>query len=183
MDLNSCLHLLDHSYFLIRSLFKKKRTMKFNNNLSKLILILGFGLFSMSLYCQTNHQYIKKYTPLAKQLSSKYKIPVPIILGIAIFESDYGRSKVAKTLNNHFGIEGKNHHKYKTRYRYFESIEVSYESFCKMVAKKNYYIALAGNPKYELWIQAMSKSGYSEVPEIWAKRLKQVIINNKLNEL
>ncbi|MGI9191996.1 MAG: glucosaminidase domain-containing protein [Chitinophagaceae bacterium] len=145
--------------------------------------ILGFLLLTSTVNGQSNHQYIKKYTALAKQLSTQYKIPVPIILGIAAFESDYGRSKVAKTLNNHFGIEGKNHRIYKTRYRYFESVEASYESFCKMVAQKNYYKALAGNPKYEMWIQAMSESGYSEAPEIWAKRLKQVIINNKLNEL
>lgn len=145
--------------------------------------LIGANFASLDLNAQSNLAYIKTYTPLAQKLSIEYKIPVSIILGVAVFESDYGRSKVAKKLNNHFGIEGKNHHIYKTRYRYFNSVEESYIFFCKMVAQKSYYKKLENNKKFEAWIVAMSQSGYSEVPDVWAKRLKTIIINNKLNEL
>ncbi|MBU3676696.1 MAG: muramidase [Chitinophagaceae bacterium] len=154
-----------------------------NHFLGYFILFVVLNIGSNALYAQTNQQYILNYTPLAKQLSQEYKIPVAIILGIAVFESDYGRSKVAKRLNNHFGIEGHNHHIYKTRYRYFANVKESYIFFCKMITKRGYYINLKGNVDYGAWIKAMSKSGYSEMPEVWAKRLNQIIKNNKLNEL
>jgi hypothetical protein len=40
---------------------------------------------------------------------------------------------------------------------------------------------LAGNPDYKPWILALSKTGYSEVPETWRKLITGAIQKNRLD--
>jgi flagellum-specific peptidoglycan hydrolase FlgJ len=151
-------------------------------NKGLLMLILIGLLLQSATFSQS--KYVKKYRPIADSLSMIYGIPSEVILGVAIIESSSGTSKNCKLLNNHFGITGKNNlwetKKIKTRYKQYPTNEASYADFCKLVSKRKFYPKLKGNPKYQKWIDAISKTGYSEQPEVWKKRVNDAIINNKL---
>ena len=151
-------------------------------NKGLLMLILIGLLLQSATFSQS--KYVKKYRPIADSLSMIYGIPSEVILGVAIIESSSGTSKNCKLLNNHFGITGKNNlwetKKIKTRYKQYPTSEASYADFCKLVSKRKFYPKLKGNPKYQKWIDAISKTGYSEQPEVWKKRVNDAIINNKL---
>jgi flagellum-specific peptidoglycan hydrolase FlgJ len=118
---------------------------------------------------------------MADSLSEEYGIPTSVILGIAILESGSGTSKHAKVLNNHFGIMGKNKQKKgKTKYKEYDNVQECYKDFCKLIKKKKFYNKLKGNKDYNLWIDSISKAGYSEVPAIWKQRVISTIKKNKL---
>jgi Bax protein len=146
------------------------------------VLIIPFIIFS--LYTTSQKNYTKKYRPLADSLSLEHGIPASVILGIAILESSSGTSRNARLLNNHFGIVGKNNllrtKGIKTRYKQYANDTLSYADFCKLMKKKKFYTRLKGNKNAQLWVDAISKSGYSEVPSIWKKRVIDVINKNKL---
>ena len=139
-------------------------------------------LLAQPLYSQS--KYIKKYRPLADSLESQYGVPSAIILGVAIIESGAGQSRNAKMLNNHFGIVGKNDvlrtKGIKTRYKQYPSIRASYLGFTGLMTRKKFYKKLKGNMDYKLWLDAMSKAGYSEEPEIWKQRITSAIKKHKL---
>jgi len=152
-------------------------------SLRKTFLGLFFIFFAFTVSGQTS--YIKKYRPLADSLSEHYGIPASVILGIAILESGSGTSRNSKLLNNHFGIVGKNNLQktkgIKSRYKQFKHVRDSYVAFCKIQTRRNFYLKLKGNKDYNLWIDAMSKSNYSEVPDIWKSRVTAIIKQNKLS--
>ena len=128
--------------------------------------------------------YIKKFRPLADSLSSIYSIPASVILGVSLIESGSGTSRNCRLLNNYFGIVGKNNLKktkgIKTRYKQYPDATASFVGFCKLLAKKKYYKKLKGKNDYKLWTDAISKSGYSEVPAVWKQRINEAIRKNKL---
>ncbi len=139
-------------------------------------------IFSLSSSGQAH--YIKKYKKLSDSLSKIYKIPSAVILGVAIVESSSGKGKNCKMLNNHFGIVGKNNlrktKKIKTRYKQYPSAKTSYVDFCKVISKRKFYTQLKGNNDAALWIDHISKTGYSEQPQIWKKRILAIIEKYKL---
>ena len=106
------------------------------------------------------------------------------MLGVAILESGSGTSRNSKLLNNHFGIVGKNNllktKGIKSRYKQYPNVSSCYIAFCKLQTKKKYYARLKGNTNYTLWVDAISKSNYSEVPETWKSRVISVIKKNNL---
>lgn len=128
--------------------------------------------------------YIKKYRSLADSLSAAYGIPASVILGVAVIESSSGAGRNVKLLNNHFGIVGKNNvhrtKKIKTRYKQYANATASYVDFCNLMTRKKFYKRLKGNLNYILWVDAISKSGYSEIPSVWKQRVTTVIKKHKL---
>lgn len=145
--------------------------------------MLVIGLLGInSLQAQTT--YVTTYKPVADSLSQAYGIPSSIILAIAIVESGAGTSRNSKLLNNHFGIVGKNNllktKGIKTRYKQYNSVISSYADFCKLLSRRKYYARLKGNNDYKLWIDAISKAGYSEAPVEWRKRITSTIQKYKL---
>ena len=144
-----------------------------------LILFVFITGLSQPLLAQT--KYVKLFKPYADSLSKEYGIPAAVMLGVAILESGSGTSKNAKALNNHFGIVGKNKlTEYKSRYKQYDHARDSYKDFCKLVKKKKFYDKLKGNSDPTVWIEALSKAGYSEVPETWKERVLSTIKKNKL---
>jgi flagellum-specific peptidoglycan hydrolase FlgJ len=141
-------------------------------------------LFLCSTGSAQTTAFIKKFKPLADSLSSSYGIPVSIILGVAIIESGNGTSRNCKLLNNYFGTVGKNNllktKGIKTRYRQYPDAKASFVDFCAIITRKQYYKKLKGNRDYKLWVEAMSKAGYSEDPDVWRKEVYKAIRNNKL---
>ena len=146
----------------------------------KTLIIFGFVLgLSQPLMAQT--KYVQLFKPYADSLSREYGIPAAVMLGIAILESGSGTSRNAKLLNNHFGIVGKNKlTEVKSRYKQYDHARDSYKDFCKLVKKKKFYDKLKGNTDPTVWVEALSKAGYSEVPETWKQRVLSTIKKNKL---
>lgn len=151
-------------------------------------IFVFFSSFSFTTIAQskTVTRYIEKYSNLADSLSFEFGIPVSVILGVAIVESSSGTSRNAKLLNNHFGIVGKNNllktKGVRTKYKQFSDGENSYISFCKLLSRRKFYAKLKGNSDYTVWVNAISKSNYSEVPEIWKKAILYAIKNCKLSD-
>jgi len=123
---------------------------------------------------------------MADSLSNIYGVPTSIILGVALLESASGTSRNCKLLHNHFGIVGKNNlfktKKIRTRYKQYPDSQASYVDFCKLMTRKRFYPTLKDNSDYTLWVDAISKSGYSEVPQYWKTKVLETIKKNKLSE-
>jgi Bax protein len=148
-------------------------------------LLLPVFLLIIAQPAFTQSKYVKKYRPIADSLSVKYGVPVSVILGVAILESGSCTSRNCKLLNNHFGIVGKNNllktKGIKTRYKQYPNARASYVDFCKLMKKKKFYKKLKDNMNYKLWVDAISKAGYSEVPDYWKKKVIATIQKNKLS--
>ncbi|UZJ65214.1 glucosaminidase domain-containing protein [Sphingobacterium sp. KU25419] len=70
------------------------------------VLILVVSSYA-TVSAQSNQFYIDKYSPVAQEMMQEHGVPASVILAIAMHESAHGNSKIAKNLNNHFGIKGK----------------------------------------------------------------------------
>lgn len=132
-------------------------------------------------------KYIKTYKPIADSLSDVYGIPTSVMLGIAIIESGAGQSRNCKLLNNHFGIKGKNNllktKGIRTAYKQYPDGRASYIAFSQLMTRKKFYPKLKGKQDYRLWLDAISKSGYSTVPEEWKTNITAAIKKHKLAEM
>ncbi|MBK1896794.1 glucosaminidase domain-containing protein [Chryseobacterium paridis] len=142
-----------------------------NSTIAVLSLFLTF-FFTMA---NAQRSYIDSYKGIATDLSKQYGIPSSIILAIAIVESGAGTSKASKTLNNHFGILGKNNIN-TSRFKSFNSVRESYEAFCLLLSKKKLYTKLKDNNNSNDWVKAIASSGYSTKPNEWIKKINTTII-------
>ena len=131
-----------------------------------------------------NKTYISNHTIVASILSQKYGIPAPVILAIATIESSGGQGPAARVLNNHFGIEGKNHFRnrkgHTSRYKQYNNELASYIDFCNLMTRKRFYHKLKGNTDCVTWVRAISHAGYSEQPEQWEQKVMGVLNSIKL---
>lgn len=163
---------------VIQNKIKSNFSNKGSKALATLCLLLLLNV------CFGQSKYIQKYRPLADSLSTVYGIPAAVILGVAIIESGSGTSRNCKLLNNHFGIVGSNKvqksHGVRTRYKQYPDAAASYADFCKLMARKKFYTKLKGKTDYKLWLDAISKAGYSEAPAEWKKRITAAIKKHKL---
>lgn len=152
--------------------------------MKKIQLLILLLLIQQSGFSQ-KPSFREKYQPLADSLGAVYKIPSAVILGVAIIESGNGTSRNSRLLRNFFGIKGKNNllktKGIRSSYKQYKSDTASFVDFCKLVERKKFYPPLAGNPDYKTWILALSKTGYSEVPETWRKLITGAIQKNGLD--
>jgi Bax protein len=148
-------------------------------------LLLAFFIAAAFNIQAQSRTFIHQYRPLSDSLAAEYGIPVAIILGISIIESSSGTSRNCKLLNNFFGMEGKNDLKktrgIKTRYKQYPDARSSFVDFCRLMSRKKFYKKLKGNKNDRLWVDAISKSGYSEAPELWKQRVSTTIRKHKLS--
>lgn len=149
-------------------------------------LFIGILLFTIQpVKAGIVEKYIAQYKELVKSLSDEFGIPTSVITAISIVESGAGKSRNTKLLNNHFGITGKNNLRktkgIKSKFKQYDSPEDSFREFCKMLTRKKYYQKLKGNNDYKLWVNAMSKAGYSTQPEVWKKMILGAIKKYKLD--
>jgi Bax protein len=156
--------------FTMLMILKNNIPAKYHSHSRRYIFITAL-LVVCSLTAFSQSAYIEKYRPLADSLSEAYGIPASVI-------------RNSKLLNNHFGIVGKNNllktKGIKTKYKQYPDVTSSYVAFCELQSRKKYYSKLKGKKDYTLWIDAMSKASYSEVPEIWKSRVLSIIKKNKL---
>ena len=164
-------------------MYKNQRLFSGCNHIIVLCFLVMIS-FTAAAQSKTITRYIEKYSAIADSLSSEFETPVSVILGIAIVESSSGTSRNARLLNNHFGIVGKNDllktKGIKTKYKQYPDALSSYIAFCKLISRRKFYAKLKGNSDYKLWVDAISKSNYSEVPDIWKKGILYAIRTCKL---
>ena len=141
-----------------------------NFNIKFLSLIILF----FSLKISSQNSYINQHKPLATELSKEFGIPSAIILSIAYVETGGGNSKHAQTLNNHFGMVGKNTVN-SSKFKSFESSKESFRAFCEMISRKKYYEKLKGNLNHSDWISAIASAGYATKPTEWKQKINFVI--------
>ena len=134
-----------------------------------MILVLFF-----SLKISAQNSYISQYKSIATELSKEFGIPSAIILSIAYVETGGGNSKHAQTLNNHFGMVGKNTVN-NSKFRSFESSKESFRAFCEMISRKKYYQKLKGNMDYSDWLNEIASAGYASKPGEWKQKINTVI--------
>jgi hypothetical protein len=153
--------------------------------LVKLFIGLSICLLPWALVGQnSSHRFILKYRPIADSLSQSYGVPASVILAVSLLESGSGTSRNARLLNNFFGIVGKNNllrtRGIRTRYKQYASDTASFVDFCRLMTRKRFYASLKHNSNATLWVQAISKAGYSEAPAIWQKRVMSTIRQHQL---
>ena len=156
---------------------------------SKMLLLLIISLvsinisFGQSKYTPTS--YIEKYKQVAQEQMKESGVPASVILAIAIHESAYGNSRVAKYLNNHFGIKGKNNSKkIKSAYKGYPSVSASYQDFISFLKRRQSTQKLFENHRnqdYKAWVKGIAKSGYSAT-SVWSNRVLKTIERYKLDE-
>ena len=126
-----------------------------------------------------NATYISNHKIIAAVLSQRYGIPAQVILAVAAIESSGGKAPVAKVLNNHFGMCGKNEivnkQGHKSRYKQYANELASYIDFCECISRKAFYARLKDSENCTAWIKAISHAGYSEVPAQWEQKVFSVL--------
>ncbi len=129
--------------------------------------------------------YIDEYKNVAQQLMLETGVPASVILAIAMHESANGNSRIARYLNNHFGIKGKNNSKaIKSAYKGYESTLASYWDFINLLKRRKSVQSLfEGNSvtDYKPWILAIARSGYSATKD-WRHKVLATISRYNLNE-
>ena len=138
------------------------------------VTIISLVLILISANANAQKTYISQNKVMAEYLSKEYGIPSSIILAVAFVESGGGTSKNSKTLNNHFGIVGKNTVN-DSKYKNFSSAKESYRAFCDLLSRKKYYSKLKGNDNHQDWIKAIAQAGYSTQPKEWMRRINLII--------
>ncbi len=129
--------------------------------------------------------YIKAHQETAIRYMEKYGVPASIILGIAIHESAGGNSKLARYLNNHFGIKGANNSKtIKSAYKGYESVEDSYEDFIDMMRNRSQYNHLFdkyGTDDFRNWASGIARGGYAG-SKTWTSQVINIINKYELHQ-
>lgn len=117
---------------------------------------------------------------------NQHHVPASIILGVAIHESASGTSKIAKYLNNHFGVKGRNSSKkINSSYKDYSSIEDSYQDFINLLQTKSKFQQLFNrftDYDYRSWAHGIQRGGYA-ASRLWASQVIGIIKHYQLYEL
>src|SRR5690606_41281808 len=109
-------------------------------SIRKYVIILLMFVFTVTTTIAQKFSpssYIAEHKDLAQQLMNETGVPASVILAVAFHESAYGNSQVAKHLNNHFGIKGKNNSKKtRTAYKGYGSADEYYREFEEMTQQQ-----------------------------------------------
>lgn len=128
-------------------------------------------------------KYIQAYKEAAIQMMNEHDIPASIILGIAIHESGSGTSKIARNLNNHFGIKGNTGPKnIKSAYKGYHDVEDSYLDFVNFLQKRSHLNVLFekyGASNHAAWIKTIQRGGYAH-SKTWGSQVLAIIKKYRL---
>ena len=150
----------------------------------KRLLFLLLILVSSAVKAQTSGpNYIERYKDLAIQQMNQYGTPASVILAVAMHESGNGTSKIARYMNNHFGMKGRNSNEIiRSSYKDYNSAELSYQDFITMLESRKQFSHLFGkytNYDYRSWVLGISRGGYA-ASRTWASQVLGTIKKYKL---
>ena len=136
--------------------------------------------------------YVRKYADLAMSEMRRTGIPASVTLAQAVIESDYGRSRLARQANNHFGIKchngwkgGKIYHNDDRRNECFRKYGEAGESykdhsdFLSQGSRYNFLFDLRQDD-YKGWARGLKRAGYATNPR-YANMLIGMIEENNLH--
>ncbi len=146
--------------------------------MKKLLLILVLVTNYFCVVAQSTEEYIETYADVAQRLADEHHIPASIILGVAIHESAAGQSKIARYLNNHFGIKGKNSNtEIRSAYKDFPSVDSSYTHFISFLKSRSYFNVLFEKyDQYDFknWARGIQRGGYAR-SRSWSSQIIALI--------
>lgn len=124
------------------------------------------SLLAYTSQAQTaGNTYVERYKDLAIAQMNEHGVPASVILAVAMHESASGTSKIARHLNNHFGIKGKNRVKsIRSAYKSYHSVADSYEDFIALLKKHPSFAKLFGTYSsydYRNWVRGIQRGGYA----------------------
>lgn len=169
-----------------------------------LLAFIFTGFFSLTT-AEDNRKladaYINSYKDVAVQEMHRTGIPASIKLAQGLLESDWGRSDLAKTANNHFGIKCGGRWAGGTFYKEDDDkdtngklVESCFRSFGTPIESYMAHSDFLSDPKkeyrygflfnydatdYKSWAKGLKKSGYATDPK-YPKKLIQIIENYEL---
>lgn len=148
-----------------------------------LYISLLVACFSFNTKAQTTEDYINAYAAHAQVLMREYKVPASIILAVAIHESAAGTSKIARYLNNHFGIKGANNNtEIRSSYRDYPTVAESYDHFLDFLKSRSSFSGLFekyDQYDYKSWARGIQRGGYAR-SRTWASQIVGIIKKNNL---
>lgn len=152
----------------------------------KKLFILLFTCFFLSAAAQNSARiYIEKYKDIAIEQMNEYGLPASVILGVSMHESGNGTSKIAKYLNNHFGMKGKNSStEIRSSYRGYESVKESYKDFIGAMNRSKKFRELFtkfSDYDYRNWVLGIENGGYA-ASKTWGSQVLATIRKYKLYE-
>jgi len=150
----------------------------------KKLLTLVLLVLSLTASAQTSaSKYIEKHKDDAVELMKKHGVPASIILAVAMHESANGTSVIARYLNNHFGMKGKNSStKIRSSYRGYESVESSYQDFISLLKNRQQFNKLFdkySHYDYTNWVWGIQRGGYA-ASRTWGSQVMATIKKFKL---
>jgi uncharacterized FlgJ-related protein len=125
----------------------------------------------------TAEDYINKYKDLAVMEMKRTGVPASITLAQGMVESNYGRSTLARSANNHFGIKCHSiwkgqrfiHHDDRRNecFRKYANVEDSFRDHSDFLRSGSRYSFLFDlNPSdYKGWAHGLKKAGYATNPD------------------
>jgi hypothetical protein len=148
-------------------------------NLKNLLLTwLGIILLGSTAQSQTVRDYVEEHTVHARELMKESDVPASVILAVAIHESAAGKSKIARHLNNHFGIKGANTNtEINSSYRDYDTADDSYDNFVEVLQNTSSFNKLFGKCDqydYAGWARGIQRGGYA-ASRTWAKQVIAII--------
>lgn len=152
----------------------------------KKLLFLGLiaCLLSSTASAQSAaEKYIQSYKEAAIRTMNQHGVPASIILGVAMHESASGTSKIAKYLNNHFGMKGKGGPKpISSSYKGYENVDESYGDFVVFLKKRfNSLFEKYPGADYKKWATGIQRGGYA-ASRTWATQVMGIIKKYRLYE-
>lgn len=150
----------------------------------KIIFTLLLFWISLSAAAQTSaSEYIATHKDEAVEEMNEHGVPASIILAVAMHESANGTSKIARYLNNHFGIKGKNSSKaIHSSYKGYNSVKDSYTDFISMLKNRSKFSPLFTrftHYDYTNWARGIKKGGYA-VSKTWVSQVVGIIKKHRL---
>jgi LysM repeat protein len=142
----------------------------------------------------TAADYISLYSNLAVSEMKRTGVPASITIAQGMIESDFGRSTLARSGNNHFGIKchsdwtgqtiRKNDDRRNECFRKYRRPEDSFYDHSDFLRSGSRYRALfdLDPADYKAWARGLKSAGYATNPD-YANMLIRKIEENKLYEL
>lgn len=152
----------------------------------KTLFTLLFIFPACAVLAQTSaSSYIEEHKDEAVQEMNKNGVPASIILAVAMHESANGTSKIARYLNNHFGIKGQNSSTaIRSSYKGYDSVKDSYNDFITMLKTRSSFSSMFDkftHYDYANWARGIKKGGYA-ASKTWVSQVVNIIKKYKLYE-
>ena len=139
----------------------------------------------------SRQQYINDYAEFAMQQMLRYGIPASVTLAQGIIESANGKSTLANTANNHFGVKGEFNGHYvlanddhpNEKFKKYDNVGQSYEDHSKVLMSARYtkYTFSLAHDDYRGWAEAIKKGGYATSPT-YVSTICSIIEKNDLQK-